>query len=114
MKIDFSTILQDPDKPDEQAKDQKGVFVTLGVVARSALNSELQDERRDGEAKYTAYKLADRIRTATKPLDLKADQITLIKQRIGKAYPAGVSGQCWDMLDPPPVAEPEAEGEKAA
>ena len=101
MKIDFSTVLQDPDNPSEQAKDSKGVLITLGVIARSALNSELQDERRNGEDKYASYKLADKIRTSTKPLDLKADQIVLIKQRIGKAYPAGVSGQCWDLLELP-------------
>ncbi len=107
MKIDFSTILKDPDNLSDQAKDQKGVLVTLGVIARTALNSELQDERRSGEDKYAAYKLADKIRTSTKPLDLKADQVTLIKQRIGKAYPAAISGQCWDLLDPP-AAEDEA------
>lgn len=113
MKIDFSTVLKDPDDMDKDAMDQHGKLVTLGKIARHALVSETQDDRRDGEAKYRAYKLSDRIRAATKPLDLKADQITLIKQRIGKIQPASVSGQCWDMLDPPPV-EDEPEVEKAA
>lgn len=105
MKIDFSIILQDPDNYDEQAKDQKGSFVTLGTIARTALNVELKDESRSGEDKYAAYKLANKIRTAKGLVDLKVDQVTLIKKRIGKAYPAAISGQCWDLLDPPSAEE---------
>jgi len=111
MKIDFSTVLRDPDDFSKEAKDSNGVLVTLGVIARSALNADLQDERRSGEDKYAAYKLADRIRNASSAIDVKVDQVTLIKQRIGKAYPPAIMGQCWDLLEPP-AAEPE--GEKAA
>lgn len=105
MKIDFSTVLRDPDDFSKEAKDSKGNLVTLGVIARTALNADLQDERRSGEDKYAAYKLADRIRNATGAIDVKVEQVTLIKQRIGKAYPPAIMGQCWDLLEPPTVDE---------
>jgi hypothetical protein len=99
MRIDFSTRLKDPNAPDQFAKDQAGAEITLGIVARTALNVDLQDERRSGEDKYRAYKLADEIRCSTSPLELKTEQIALIKERIGKAYAAPIMGQCWDLIE---------------
>ncbi len=113
MKIDFSTVLKDPDDMEKNATDQNGKIVTLGTIARYALNNEARDETRNGEERYEAGKLADRIRLATKPLDIKADQITLLKRRIGKVCPASMVYQSWDLLDPP-TAEAEPEVEKAA
>lgn len=61
-----------------------------------------QPEQIDGDTKVQMFKLAQRIeRHAT--VDLTAEDITLLKDRIAKAYPALMVGRVWEMLDPASV-----------
>ena len=61
-----------------------------------------QEERVDGETKVQMFKLAQRIeRHAT--VDMNAEDITLLKERIADAYPPLLTARVWQMLDPASV-----------
>jgi len=62
----------------------------------------MQEEQIEGDTKVQMFLLAQRIgRHAT--VDLKVEDIALLKNRIAMAYPALLTGRVWEMLDPASV-----------
>lgn len=108
MKIDFSAIITDlagvplPGEPVDRKKPD-GPFkdFTLRTAAVTALSAELPDDKLIGEEKYKRYRLADKIYGCAEPIELKAEQISLLKTLIAKTYQGTlIPGRCWDLLDP--------------
>lgn len=107
MKVDFSQILKELDgsnieetKRDENGKNVKtGELVTLSKIAVNALQNP--DEKvTDGNEKMRRNKLSKRIYDAESLIDLKVEEVALIKELINKAYASPlVVGQTWEMLE---------------
>lgn len=96
MNIDFSIPLYDMDnKPINEAPDKP---LLLDKVCVNALLSDTPDEKISGEAKLVRFKLAKRIYGASE-IDITAEEIVLIKDRVGKQYLALIVGQVFELLE---------------
>ena len=106
-KIDFSRVLQDFDgkdlpyiKPDGKTDGD----LTLRKVAIEALLATLggpddRAEQLSGQDKLKHAELARRIHRSSAPLTLKAEDVALLKDRIGRAWqPVAVLG-AFEMLE---------------
>ncbi|MBV9971363.1 MAG: hypothetical protein JO228_15380 [Xanthobacteraceae bacterium] len=97
--IDFTVALSDLDGVAiSDGSDAKASF-TLGAAAVRALVISYEDERNlSAEEKFKRGELATRIHGATK-LSLKAEDVTLLKKLIGKAYGPLIVFRAWPLLD---------------
>jgi len=76
------------------------VALTLGEVAVTALESQLEEDKQaTGADKFKRDELARKI-YGKKDVALPAEEIATIKDRIGKSFGAMVVGAAWRMLDP--------------
>lgn len=72
--------------------------MTLKSKCVEALLSEAQDERATGEDKVKRYELAKAIHM-NDTLDVPAEGIVLLKERIGKLYLSMIVGQVFNLLE---------------
>lgn len=100
MEINFSELILNLDG--ETIPDEKGESTTLGKLAVGALLTVLpehgQPEQISPVDKCRYGKLAQDI-YASQTVDLKVEDIALLKDRIGKAYPPLAVMRAWDLLD---------------
>lgn len=102
MRRDISQPLLDLDGKPIVERD---VPVTLMTVALSALMAQFEDERAlTGKEKADRYQLAMKINKRPGEVDLTAEQVSLLKLLIGKAYGPLVVGQAYEMLEQEPKA----------
>lgn len=107
MKIDFNQPITALDGTPAKADPSSEELVTLGVVAINALLSPLNDPRTNQPENLAATekvrhaKLAQDIFSAIAPLDLKAEDVALLKERIGRGFAPLTVARAWDLLDPP-------------
>jgi len=107
MKIDFQQFILGLDGQPIKADLSGEESVTLKVVAINALLTPLNDPRTNQPENPTAQekvrhaKLAQDIFSATAPIDLRAEEIALLKERIGRAFSALTVLRAWEILDPP-------------
>lgn len=109
MKIDFNSPLTGLDGKPLRVPGEDGApgdVMTLGLMAINVLLSPLIDER-TGNAETTApiekvrfAKLAQDIFTAKAPIDLPAEDVALLKERIGRAGAPLAVARAWEILDP--------------
>jgi hypothetical protein len=98
MKIDFSGVLKglrgDP------LKDQDGNDLTLRTIAANAiLGPALPGEKLTGQIQLLRFQLAHQIFSAIEPLDIKAENVVLIKNQISANYPTIIAGQAWEIIE---------------
>lgn len=75
--------------------------LTLRSVCNEVLLGQIPgDESLGGAKKAEMFALAMRIHDEDEP-DLKAEEISLLKDRIGRGYSALVTGRAYELLDPP-------------
>lgn len=103
MKIDLTA----------QILDLKGEALdppmTLRDVCTMALLSTLRDDDKlNGPQKADLFALALRMVDATE-VDLKVEDVALLKDRIGRGYPPITVGRAYALLDPPAAAPAEKE-----
>jgi len=105
MIIDFTQVLKDLDgKPIRGKKiveDGKVVGdedATLRFICSDVLLAELQDEKSSGEDKIRRYELAKAIYNCDE-MDLKVEDIALIKRRVGKIHFPLIVGITSEMLE---------------
>jgi len=103
MKIDFSTPICDFDgKPLPLIKEGKVVedkTVTLATVCVEALNATFPDERElDGKEKFDRFMLASKVYSGGE-IDLKVEDLAMIKKLVGKAYGPLVVGRVYELID---------------
>lgn len=99
------TILRKPVQTDK--KDERDQFIierrdmTLGMVCIDALQAVYQDEKAlEAEEKMKRFVLAEEIYLADGEMDIKDDQVVLLKKMIDKAFPSMlVVGQTFRMLE---------------
>lgn len=96
MKIDFSKPLLDmEDKP----LSDNGRPVTLYSVSRTALFAAQKDGQMDIGKAEKCWELYSKLNLLV-PVDLKAEEIVLLKERIAAIYLApGITGQAAHMLN---------------
>jgi hypothetical protein len=97
--IDFSqVILDDKNQP---VIDADKSTLTLATVSIRALGQMFDDERGlAGDEKLKRGFIAFKIAEAKAPLLLSPDEVTKIKQCVGKAWSPLVVARAWPMLDP--------------
>lgn len=100
MSIDFSAKIVDfdgnPIRPNPETTDE----LTLRDACVRALCLPYDDERSlSPEDKFKRGQLASQIYKSDSPLDLKTEDIALIKRLIGKAYTPIIVFHSWPLLD---------------
>lgn len=101
MKIDFGASILDLDgEPLMEGENP----ITLAAVSVNALLATLTDaqgqpEQLSGEDKVKSATLAQAIHTVG-TVDLEAEQVALLKGRIGRLYGPLLVMQAWNLLDP--------------
>ncbi|KKN85538.1 hypothetical protein LCGC14_0278610 [marine sediment metagenome] len=93
-KINFSVVLTKLEGG--PLKDDKNEDLTLASAAKQALL--VLDEKQTGEKKYEHYCLATKVAGGGE-VTLKSEEITMIKEVIGKYMYPIVVGQAWDLLE---------------
>ena len=107
MKINFNTELLDIDgkaikitKPStDPKKPGKETAITLKKACIDALLGMTdKDKAIDGTKKFELYDLAIRLNKGG-DISLKAEEVVLLKQRIGAIYLPLIVGRCYDLLE---------------
>jgi len=93
-KINFSLVLTKLEG--DPLKDDKQEDLTLAGAAKQALLA--LDEKQTGEQKYEHYCLATKVANGGE-VTLKSEEISTIKEVIGKYMYPIVVGQAWDLLE---------------
>jgi hypothetical protein len=99
IHIDSTQVLLDLDgKPLDGPAT--GVPATFGYVAKQALTGAVPgDDKLSDSTKWDRWELAKKVYPPRKDAILNLDEITSIKERIGKAYPASaVVGPAWEII----------------
>lgn len=96
MKINFDQQLKNMDG--SVAKDEKGEAITVSFIAVNALMSQIPDEKIDGNEKLKRYELASVVHKGG-VIDVTVEDITKMKNLIGKVYPTLVVGQIFKILE---------------
>ena len=95
MKYDTHTPLLEIDGK-TQLNDGKGTQLTFAHIARMVL---VQNDEKEGEAKYKHYMLATKIEQANGSVELSAEEVASLKKLVGQMMPVVVVGRMWDLLD---------------
>jgi hypothetical protein len=96
MKIKLNQELKGVDGI-ETLKGDKGRALTFKDICVNAILTPEQGE--DEKKKYERYELFKKIREGGAEVDLKVEEVVLIKKSIGKVNPPLVMGQCWEILE---------------
>ncbi len=84
---------------------ENGEKATVGWACVEALLATYEDEKNlGGEEKIKRHKIAVKIHGKPE-VDLKAEEITKIKNLVGKAFGPLIVGRVFEILDPEPVDE---------
>lgn len=82
---------------------ERGEPMTLRDVCCLALDSGIQGEQLDHKEKRKLGQMADRIWGALEPIDMKAEDIATLKERIAKIYLGNrIPHLACELLDPEP------------
>jgi len=85
--IDGITILKNPDGSDMTLKD----------VIIASLLPPVQEDKQD--VKWGKYEIFKKVRDGKAEVELKTEEITIIKQAIGKFQPPLILGQCFEFIE---------------
>ena len=97
MKIDFSKELIGYDG---EPLKEGGKILTLAMICCNALmNQTEEDAKLPGEEKLRRFDLATVVYASKEPLDVKVEDISLLKTLVGKLYGPIVVGPVWKMLE---------------
>ncbi len=78
----------------------EGDVMTLGSVSINALLLQYKGEDNlPGEEKLRRWELAVKIKNGPDPVELTVENVSLIKNLIGKSYGPLICGQAWKLLD---------------
>lgn len=98
MKIDVTRAILDLDGRPVAIEGEPALTLRSAIV--NALLTPLKgDEALNGPSKLKNWLLAQRIHGDDSP-DMKAEDIALVKERVGRGYTALVVGRVYEMLDP--------------
>lgn len=93
-------IMKDGDKA-----DMEEYVLTLKDVLIEAINTPQEGDKPDVATMQRRYFVYNRIKKAKGPIELKAEDVALIKERMAKIYTTVVFGQACELIDPAEAAE---------
>lgn len=100
MLIDFNTVLKDIEDNDIEntvigkTEPEK---LTLKKVCSNALMA--LDEEKNAQTKNDRFLLGLKINSDESKVDLKAEQIAMLKALVGKIYSPLIVGRTWQLLE---------------
>jgi len=95
MKVKINEQLKDVEgKP---LKGEKERPLTMRDVCINSLLTPVQGD--DEKVKWEKYEIFKSMRDSKEEVDLKIEQITILKKSVGKVQPPLLMGQIWDMLE---------------
>lgn len=101
MKINFAQVLQamngDPMQEIQEGKPNRDM--TLGRACINVLLTDLPAERQTGTQKFDRFKLAMKIGNEDDPVEVTAEAVALIKERLGLVYGTYLVGVAWTILE---------------
>lgn len=97
MIIDFSQV---PCAFDGTQFERDGKPFTLGAMVVDALLTDRSNKDGDWQAKARIFNLACKLKGESQ-VEVSAEDITLMKQKVGDLYPAGATGPICNLLDNP-------------
>lgn len=71
--------------------------VTLKTVSIISILAPVKED--EEQAKMLKYEIWKKLKDATEEVDLKAEEITLLKKVIAKFQPQLIMGQCFEMIE---------------
>lgn len=95
MNIDFSKMLKTLEG--KVIKDGE-TDLTLGMACKKALTVDFKGDTADGHEKYKRYKIAGKVMNAG-IIDIKAEDIVVIKKCAGHVLFTEVMGAVYDALE---------------
>jgi len=78
---------------------------SVNVLLMPEMNGSGRAKEINGEKKLERYQFAKKIHESNGLVDLRSEQITLLKELIGKSYPVLTVGQAYEILDPHEAGE---------
>jgi hypothetical protein len=98
MLINFKQFLKNSlTNEDIYLTEEKKEIATLSDVCVTALLTKIENENLDGGKKFEYWELAKKINKAE--AELKAEEIAIIKERLGRVYPQVIVGCVYDTLN---------------
>lgn len=101
MKINLNVgLLNNDDKPMLEGEGAEKRQSTAKLAVITALTSALPgDENLKDDAKHKLYKLSKRVKKGGEDVELSAEELTTIKQRVAIGFSPLISGQVWDVIE---------------
>lgn len=99
MKIDITTQILNLQGEPFKNGDNEDSPLTLRDVCITSLSSVIPKEDLDGVEKFKRYQLAQKIYSAHKEVTLTAEDISKIKELVGKIYNIPVVGAVYLLLE---------------
>lgn len=102
MKIDFSQPINNLEGEPMQTRidAERIVPLTLArVVTESLLSADESSKGMTGAKKAELFTLAMRVHSAAEPVDLKPEEVTTIRERIGAVCTTLVCGRAFELLN---------------
>ena len=94
MKIKINQQLKDSfDVP--LKSDNK--IITFKDIAIHSILAPIQGD--DEKKKWDKYEIYLKLKEATSEVELKTEQVAILKSAIGKMQPSLVMGQCWEIIE---------------
>ncbi|MDH7555283.1 MAG: hypothetical protein QHH74_16715 [Spirochaetota bacterium] len=93
-------------KIDQQLKDiegkplisgDKGKVLTMRDICINSLLTPIQGD--DEKAKWEKYEIFKKLRDANSEVELKLEELNIIKKAVGKIQPPLLMGEVFDMLE---------------
>jgi hypothetical protein len=95
MKIDFSQAIKNWDG---SVAEDNGTPINLFAVCCNALLATLPNEQPDGMTKIQRFAIALKIKNGGE-VEVTAEEISIIKDLVGKTYSTLIVGQVYNMLE---------------
>lgn len=95
MKVKVNNQLKDP-----QGKDlpgDKGKTLTMRDVCINSLLTPVQTD--DEKIKWEKYEIFKKLRDAKDEVELKLEELNVVKKAVGKIQSQLLMGQVWEMLE---------------
>lgn len=98
MKVNVDKVLLDLEGKEILRSDNSPMKIKeLVIQSLTILNKD--DEKMTGDERYKLFDIAQRITKDASSVDLKSEEIALIKQRIGVMFQPLVVGRVYDVLE---------------
>ena len=76
---------------------EKGQVITFKDIAIHSILSPIQGD--DEKKKWDKYEIYRKLKDAKDDVELKTEEVAILKLAIGKVQPPLIMGQCWEIIE---------------